>query len=397
MDPFARLRLLSQEMQYEADGQHECHPVIDGRQMPQIPITEVSMPGGKKMKVLKSMLTSACERNCHYCYFRAGRNLRRQTFQPEEMAKTYLRIYRTGAVEGLFLSSGIIKGGVTTQDKLLDAADILRHKLGYKGYLHLKIMPGAERDQVRRAMELGSRVSANLEAPNEARMPALAPMKRFGEELLNPLKWAQEIRQNESPNGSWNGRWASTITQFVVGPSGETDLELLSTSEFLYKQLGLARTYYSAFSPVVDTPMENLPAEDPIRQHRLYQSSFLLRDYGFSLEDMSFSQDGNLPLHKDPKTAWAEQNLVHHPIEINQANREQLMMIPGVGARGANSILRARRQHRITSLGDLHKIGVSTKRMKPYVLVNGRQPDFQMSLFEPLPPVSQTGVRAHPG
>lgn len=389
MDSLTRLKLLTQDMHYEADGRHECHPVIGGQQMPQIPIAEVSVPGGGKMKVLKSMLTSACERDCHYCPFRAGRNLRRETFKPEELAQTFVNIYRTGAVEGIFLSSGVIKGGVSTQDRLLDTADILRHKLGYKGYLHLKLMPGVERDQVRRAMELGSRVSANLEAPNAKRMPALAPMKHFGEELLDPLKWAQEIRKNEDPRGSWNGRWASTITQFVVGPAGESDLELLSTSEYLYKQLGLARTYYSAFNPVPDTPLDNLPAEDPIREHRLYQSSFLLRDYNFGLEDMPFNQEGNLPLHKDPKTAWAEQNLFHSPIEINQANREQLMMIPGIGARGAQSILRARRYRRITSLDDLRKIGVSTKRMKPYVLVNGRQPDFQLDLFELPPPVSR--------
>lgn len=381
MEPLARLKLLSQEMQHEADGQHECHPVINGREFADLPIAEVSIPGGGKMKVLKSMLTSACERNCNYCFFRAGRNLRRQSFQPEELAKSYVQIYRAGAVEGLFLSSGILKGGVTTQDKLLDTADILRDKLKYKGYLHLKIMPGSERDQVRRAMELGSRVSANLEAPNQGRLPSLAPMKQFGAELLDPLKWAQEIRKNEEPRRAWNGRWASTITQFVVGPSGETDLELLSTSEYLYGQLGLARAYYAAFDPVPDTPLDHLPPESPVRQQRLYQSSFLLRDYPFSLEDMPFTQDGNLPLDIDPKTAWAETNLLHHPIDLNTASREQLLMVPGVGPKGAMAIIRGRRRHRLTSLKDVQKLGVITTRMKPYVLLDGRRPSYQMELF----------------
>jgi predicted DNA-binding helix-hairpin-helix protein len=307
--------------------------------------------------------------------------MRRQTFKPEELAKTFLAVYTAGAVEGLFLSSGIIKGGVRTQDKLLDTADILRNKLGYKGYLHLKIMPGSEKDQVRRAMQLASRISSNLEAPNERRLPALAPMKIFTEELLGPLKWAQEIRQTEPPSSTWNGRWASTITQFVVGPSGESDLELLSTSEYLYKQLGLKRSYYSAFHPVPDTPLENEAAENPVREHRLYQASFLLRDYGFSLEDMPFTQAGSLPLEKDPKVAWAELNLLHQPVELNTATREQLLMVPGIGPQSANRILGARRRHHLSSLDDLHQMGVSTKRMKPYVLVGGRQLDYQMDLF----------------
>ncbi|MGH2581841.1 MAG: helix-hairpin-helix domain-containing protein, partial [Anaerolineales bacterium] len=252
-------------------------------------------------------------------------------------------------------------------------------------YLHLKIMPGAERDHFRRAMQLADRVSINLEAANPARLPALAPMKKFDEELLTPLKWAQEIRQNEPPR-TWNGRWASTITQFVVGASGESDLELISTSEYLYKQLGLKRNYYSAFVPIEDTPLENHPAENPWREHRLYQASFLLRDYGFSMEDMPFGQDGNLPLNKDPKIAWAEQTLQHKPIELNTATRTQLLMIPGVGPKAAQSILRARRVHKIRTVNDLAQLGIVARKAAPYVLLEGRAPDFQMFLMEPTEP-----------
>jgi len=389
MDRFAKINALSTDMKVEVDSVHECHPVVEGRSLPEVPIAELSMQSGKKMRALKTMLTTACERNCNYCPFRAGRNMRRQTAKPEEMARTFMDYYEVGMVEGLFLSSGIIKGGVATQDKLLDTADILRNKYHYRGYLHLKLMPGLERDQVRRAMQLASRVSTNLEAANEGRMPALAPMKQFTEELLNPLKWAQEIRQNEAPRGTWNGRWASTITQFVVGVAGESDLELLATSDYLYSQLGLSRTYYSSFRPIADTPLEGMPPDNPIRAHRLYQSSFLMRDYGWSLEDMPFNQDGSLPLNKDPKTAWAEQHLLHKPIELNEASREQLIMVPGIGPKGADSILRARRRHRLSNLDDLRQMGVSTKRLKPYVLLNGRAQHYQMDLFEPPSPKSQ--------
>lgn len=386
VDVFQKLGIASEDMKLEADGEKDCHPVIQGKQLPPIPIAEVAMPGGRKMKVLKTMLTTACERNCNYCPFRAGRNMRRQTFKPEEMATTFVKLYRAGMVEGLFLSSGIIKGGVTTQDKLIDTADILRNKLGYKGYIHLKIMPGAERDQLRRSMELADRVSVNLEAANPSRLPTLAPMKKFADELLAPLKWADEIRQNERPAQTWNGRWASTITQFVVGASGESDLELISTSEYLYEQLRLKRTYYSAFVPILDTPLQNHPAENPWREHRLYQASFLLRDYGFSMEELPFAQNGRLPLNKDPKTAWAEQTLLHKPIEINKANREQLLMVPGIGPKGADGILKARRFHKMRSLDDLQRLGIVSKRAAPYVLLDGKMPLFQLRLMEPPEP-----------
>jgi predicted DNA-binding helix-hairpin-helix protein len=170
-------------------------------------ITQAIMPGGKTIALLKTMMTSACERNCFYCPFRAGRNYRRATFKPEEMAGAFMDMYRASMVEGMFLSSGIIRGGIASQDKIIDAADILRNKLGFRGYVHLKIMPGSERDQVRRTMELASRVSVNLEGPNDKRLQMLAPKKMFLEELLQPLKWVEEIRREEQPLRSWNGRW----------------------------------------------------------------------------------------------------------------------------------------------------------------------------------------------
>jgi predicted DNA-binding helix-hairpin-helix protein len=376
-------------MVLEAESEQDvaCQPVVHGRQLPPIPITQVALPGGRKMNVLKTMLTTACERNCNYCPFRAGRNMRRETFKPEQMAKTFIAVYRAGAVEGLFLSSGIIKGGVTTQDRLLDTADILRNKLSYRGYMHLKIMPGSEKDQLRRAMQLADRVSVNLEAANPARLPTLAPMKNFADELLAPLKWAEEIRQQEPGSSTWSGRWASTITQFVVGASGESDLELVSTSEYLYKQLKLKRAYYSAFVPIENTPMENHAPENPWREHRLYQASFLLRDYGFSMEELPFAQNGRLPLNKDPKTAWAEQTLLHKPIEINKATREQLLQVPGIGPKGVDSILRQRRSRKIKALDDLQKLGIVSRKAAPYVLLDGKMASFQMRLMDiPEPP-----------
>lgn len=347
----------------------------------ELPIHQAVMPNGRTLPMLKTLLTSACERNCYYCPFRAGRNYRRATFKPQEMATTFMEIQRAGLADGIFLSSGIIKGGASTQDKILETAHILRHKMGWRGYLHLKIMPGAERAQVERAMELADRLSVNLEAPNTNRLQKLAPRKQFIEELLEPLRWVEAIRRSRPARAGWNGRWPSTVTQFVVGAAGESDMELLKTSEWLYRKLRLQRTYFSAFRPIQDTPLADLAAENPWREHRLYQASFLLRDYGFSMEEMPFGDDGKLPLDVDPKMGWALAHLQHDPVEINRADRERLLRVPGIGLRGAEAIIAARRRGRLRDLQDLHRIGVVTSRLAPFVLLDGRHPPRQLRLL----------------
>jgi predicted DNA-binding helix-hairpin-helix protein len=344
-------------------------------------VHHAKMPGGKTIPLLKTMLTSACERNCYYCPFRAGRDGRRVTFKPEEMAQSFMDLYRAGVVEGLFLSSGIIKGSVNTQDKLNITAEILREKHNFRGYMHLKVMPGAEKDQLRQAMRYANRLSVNLEAPNDKRLALLAPKKVFLEELVRPLQMIEEIRQTEPGHLGWNGRWPSTTTQFEVGAVGETDLELLSTSEYLYKQVRIARAYFSSFRPVVDTPLEHLPPSNRLREHRLYQTSFLFRDYGFDLEDLPFTQEGNLPLEIDPKLAWAQSHLQDNPVELNRAERQELLRVPGIGPWGADSILSARRIGTLRDIDDLRHIGVQTKRLKPFVLLDGKRPTFQLPLW----------------
>jgi predicted DNA-binding helix-hairpin-helix protein len=381
METLAKMKTLSQDMFLEVEDEHECQPVIDGKSITDLPITNAVMPNGKQIKLLKTMVTSACERNCNYCPFRAGRDMRRATFKPDDLAKTYMQIYNAKAVEGMFLSSGIIKGGVTTQDKLIDTAEILRNKYHYRGYLHLKIMPGAEKDQVKRAMELGSRISINLEAPNDERLELLAPKKQFTQELIKPLHWAQEIRMEESPHTSWNKRWPSTATQFVVGGAGESDLELITTSEKLFNQFKLRRVYFSGFNPIENTPLENVAPENPKRQNRLYQSSYLLRDYGFSVEEMPFNFLGNLPLDTDPKLAWAKLNLAHAPIEINHASKEELLRIPGIGLIGADRILRTRRQRKLYDLSQLKKMGIVTTRASEFILLDGVRPAYQTAFL----------------
>lgn len=348
----------------------------------ELPIHMAALPGGKRVPLLKSLVTSACERNCYYCPFRAGRGTRRVTFKPDELADVVVNLTQARAIQGAFLSSGIIGGGLRTQDKLLDTAEILRHKRGYCGYLHLKLMPGAEAAQIERAMQLADRVSVNLEAPNPNRLSLLAPQKQMMEELLQPLRVVEQIRRTQPGHLGWNGRWPSSTTQFVVGAVGESDLELLQTAAYLYEKLHLARAYFSGFSPVSDTPFEGLAPTNPWREHRLYQASFLLRDYGFALEDMPFQDTGDLPLEVDPKQAWARSNLSETPIELNRADRHELLKIPGIGPRGAQAILNARvRGGRLRTLEDLKALGVFATRAAPFILIDGRRPPAQMALF----------------
>jgi predicted DNA-binding helix-hairpin-helix protein len=342
-------------------------------------VSYVSTPQGKK-PLLKAVMTSACENNCHYCGLRAGRGrTRRESFTPDEIAQAFDRMQRGGIVDGIFLSSGILNGGPTVQDKIIDTIEIIRSKYQYQGYVHLKIMPGAEYDQVVRAMQIADRVSVNLEGPNPRRLNALAPAKAFQTQLLERLLWTETLRREHRHD---LGIRASTVTQFVVGAVGETDLELLSTSAQLYAQGGITRAYYSAFSPITDTPFEGLSPASPRREFRLYQASFLLRDYEWDVEELPFRGEGNLPLEIDPKLAWADAHLREAPVEIMKAERRDLMRVPGIGPKGADIILKARRRGRISDLSHLHALGIrALDRLAPYVLLDGHRPAQQLRLF----------------
>ncbi len=339
------------------------------------------MPNGRKIRLLKTLLSSACERDCFYCPFRAGRDFRRATFKPEAFARLFMQLHHAKAVDGLFVSSGLAGGGIRTQGQLLDTAEILRGKMGFQGYLHLKIMPGAEKGQVLRAMQLADRVSVNLEAPSRERLARLAPRKVFWDELLRPLRWVEEIRRTRPAREGWKGKWASSTTQFVAGGSDESDLELLSTTARGYSELSLARTYFMAFNPVPDTPLENKSPTPALRQLRLYQASFLLRDYGFDLEYLPFVEDGNLPLPTDPKVAWAEVHLKQAPVEVNAASPRELLRVPGIGVKTAQKIVQARRIRKLHDLSQLKKLGIAAGRAAPYLLLGGKKAAQQARLF----------------
>ncbi len=344
-----------------------------------MPVSYVSA-GGRKIPVLKTLLTSACERDCAYCPFRAGRDGRRVSFKPEEFASISSEMCRRGLAEGLLLSSGIAGGSVSTQDRLLATARLLRKKEKFRGYLHLKLMPGAEKDQILEAMTLADRVSVNLEAPGERYLHKLAPHKKFREELFETLRKADEIRRSVDPRDYGRNRWPSLVTQFVVGAAGEEDEALLSWSERLLKDLRVTRVYFSAFRPIPGTPLAEHQPESPERTRRLYRAFFLLRDYGFSLDELPWDERGNL-LPDDPKEAWAKKHLSEAPVEINEASREELLRIPGIGRIRAELLIRARRESRIERLEQLRALGMPAGKMAPYIMLNGRRPVHQLELF----------------
>ncbi len=378
MDAVGKLKLLGPATCFEPAGEVALERAA-GRPPRVDDITkcihQAATPGGKRIALLKTLLTSACERDCHYCAFRQGRDFRRATFSPDELARLFMQMHGRGIAQGLFLSSGVAGSGPTTEDRLIDTAEILRRRYQFRGYIHLKIMPGAEREQIEAAMRLADRVSVNLEAPNPVRLSSMAPHKSFDGELFQRLRWIEDIRRARP------GRWPSSTTQFVVGASDESDVELLTTTEFLHREVGLARVYFMAFTPVPDTPLENRAPTPPEREQRLYQASFLLRDYDFCAEELPFDAGGNLPLEIDPKLAWARQRLSHAPVEVNTASRRDLLRVPGIGPKGADKVRRARERGTLRHIGDLGKLGIAAERAAPYILLDGRRPARQLSLW----------------
>jgi len=229
-------------------------------------------------------------------------------------------------------------------------------------------------------MQLSTRVSINLEGVTPARLKFLAPMKNLYGDLFPRIQMMDRFRKDQIQNHT-RPFPTSITTQLVVGVAGESDVETLQLSEILYKQYGLARVYYSGFSPAPDTPLENYPAMDYTRYIRLYQASFLLRDYGFGMEELPFQGGGYLPLNVDPKLAWAQENFAECPIEINQAGLEMLLRIPGIGKLGAERIYNGRKEQKLTDLQQLVKLGISPKRAAPFILMDGHRPEYQMDLW----------------
>jgi predicted DNA-binding helix-hairpin-helix protein len=357
---------------------------VDARDLLATSITRVVRPDGSFFSVFKVLMSDACHYACLYCASRAQRNFRRHRFTPDELADTFLALRGEGLVSGLFLSSAVHGTPAESMADMLTAVEILRERHRFCGYVHLKILPGAPRDCVQRAVELADRVSVNVEAPTQGALDRLATRKRLSEDIIQRMHWIRQAAERAGPDTLKAGQ----TTQFVVGPAGECDREILNSVVGLRRSVGLQRAYFSAFTPVSDTPLEGEPATPPLRQHRLYQAEWLLRQYQFEISDISFDEEGKLPLEADPKVPFALRNLHLFPLEVNRATRGELLRVPGLGPRSAARVLAARRQARITSLAQLRALGLVVRRAAPFLLCDGRRlGQFSDLLRErPIPP-----------
>ncbi len=378
MDTVEKVQTLGEAARYDLCGAcGESHRVKDdmGRW-----IYPAALPDGKTVKLLKVLLTNACDNNCLYCLNRKDRNFRRTSFKPEELAHLFDQLHRAEMVQGLFLSSAVHGSPDRTMEKMIATAEILRNNYLYRGYIHLKILPGASWGCVEQATQVADRVSVNLEAPDQKWLRRLAPDKEL-DDLLAPLRWVRRLLEDGSER---RVRRAGQTTQFVVGAAGEPDKEILQTTERLYRELKLARVYFSAFQPLPDTPLEDRPTTPLLREHRLYQTDFLFRKYGFNVEELIFDQEGNLPLEADPKMVWALNHPHFFPVEVNRATREELLRVPGIGPRSARRIIKGRRLGRLRTLEDLQRLGAVAKRAAPFITLGGKRPPFQLSLWDAL-------------
>jgi len=333
------------------------------------------LPDGKRVHTLKVLLDNSCHNDCAYCAQRSGRDTRRDRFAPEELARLFDQMYRAGMVRALFLSSGLGGNAVRTMDRMIAAVEIIRRRYAFRGFVHLKILPGVQYAQVERASQIAQRISINLEAPGENRLAALSKSKNFQTDILTRMWWiAGLVREKKFLT-------KGHTTQFVVGAGGESDREIARAAARLYKDYHLTRAYYSKFNPVPKTPLENHPPASFLREHRLYQVDFLLRKYDFPFEDIPFGTDGNLSTEVDPKTAWALRHPEWFPLEINRADREELLRVPGLGPLTVKRILQARARQKIRSLSDLKKLNPRVGPAADYLLFCGKKVARQVSLL----------------
>ncbi|MGC1271672.1 MAG: putative DNA modification/repair radical SAM protein [Croceibacterium sp.] len=337
-------------------------------------------PDGRCVSLLKILLTNHCVFDCHYCINRKSSNVRRARFTPQEVADLTLSFYRRNYIEGLFLSSGIVKSSNHTMEQMVEVARILRLENDFRGYIHLKTIPDADPGLVHQAGLFADRVSINVELPTVAGMTRLAPDKNSGRiegamgEVTASIAEAKDARKRfrHAPRFAPAGQ----STQMIVGADAATDSDIVGRASSLYATFGLRRVYYCAFSPIPDASAV-LPLKRPplIREHRLYQSDWLMRFYGFTPGEVvqAAGVDGNLPLDIDPKLAWALKFREHFPVDVNRAPREMLLRVPGLGVRAVNRIVASRR-HRTMRLEDVGKLTVSVAKLRPFIVTSDWRP-----------------------
>lgn len=359
MDTETKIQLLSEDARFES-----CDSFTPRKPARRNKRSTAFVADGAAKSLFRVLQSNSCEWDCPYCPLRRSNDTERATFEPEELAKAFMARSDAGVVDGLFLSSGVAGGLRPAMARMLDTVELLRVRYAYTGYVHLKLMPGIRPDEIERATTLADRVSINLEAPNGERLKRIAPDRRWSS-ILEPMRYVHDAEQaGNLPSGQ--------ATQLVVGVADETDQEIVTAATRMYSEFAMRRVYFNAFRPQAGTPMaEHIPTPF-VRQQRLQEADWLMRQYGFKSNELPFDPDGNLPLQLDPKFAWALAHPESFPIEVNTAERDELLRVPGIGPISVERIIQIRRMARFREVDHLRKLGVVTEKARHFLLLDGR-------------------------
>jgi putative DNA modification/repair radical SAM protein len=354
-------------------------------------------PDGRCVSLLKILLTNYCIYDCQFCVNRVTSDTPRARFTPAEVVYLTIEFYKRNYIEGLFLSSGIIQSVDYTMEQLIEVARSLREEHRYNGYIHLKAVPSASPDLLARAGYYADRLSANIELPTQDDLDALAPEKQRRkieqtmQEMAGRILAAKEERaqSHKAPTFAPAGQ----STQMIVGATPSSDATILQTASALYSRHKLRRIYYSAYSPIPHGD-DRLPPDPPplVREHRLYQSDWLMRFYGFKADELTTAASPNLSLEMDPKLAWALRHRERFPVDVNKASREMLLRVPGLGVRNVDRILMMRRHERIR-LADLAKLRVPMRKSRPFLVTADYNPAARRIDSDGLPQLVKTPVQ----
>jgi len=367
-DTRRKLEILSADAQYDLacacgtrDDEHRKRGGEDKWIYP------VTLPNGGRSVLFKTLISNVCSNDCKYCPLRADQDVRRCTLSEEETVNTFLDYFNRGEVFGLFLTSGVLGTPDATMEQLNRIARILRYKRDFRGYMHLKVIPGASAAAIEEAVSLSTAVSLNIETPGAKHLAKLSTRKRFIEDIVEPIKLISRL----TGRGNKYARVKQT-TQFVVGAAEETDSEIVKYMWGLYDRLNLKRIYFSAYQKGLgDIPPEDHKEQNPgevfMREHRLYQADFLMRKYGFTESDICFDKAGNLSLEIDPKEHWAKLHPEYFPLNINKASKYELLRVPGLGDITVSRILEHRKMGRIAHIDDIGKPTSLLKKANEYL------------------------------
>lgn len=331
-------------------------------------------------RLLRVLMTNACSFNCHYCPMRKDRELPRTLLKPEELVRVFLGALSRNWCDGLFITTGIPGRPVHVVDELITTLSLLRERHRFGGYIHVKLVPGADDAQIERITSLASRVSLNFEAACGAHLSVIAPDKSWAitrgnfESVRRLVVRERESRRAGRPADPLHPGGVSGMTmQFVVGATPDSDRSLIGMVAELSRDGGVHHPHFSAFRPIARTPMESSPAAPALREHRLYQAAHLLKDYGFAADEVVYEPTGNLPLRLDPKAASAIAHPERFPVEVLSASYEELVRVPGIGPLTARRITEQRPAQRFRGLGDLRKLGVLIARAAGFLTLRGRR------------------------